>query len=82
MAICYFDSYMRVDGEWFFVRRREKHWYASDVLNAPSGPIFSQWPGQPDIPQQNLPEGFPTWRAFWDRMGSEAEGKRTRFPVR
>src|ERR1700682_4046638 len=27
MAICYFDDYRRVDGEWLFARRREKHWY-------------------------------------------------------
>jgi hypothetical protein len=82
MAICYFDNYTRQHGEWFFVNRKEKHWYASDVLSKPSGPNFSQWPGQPEVPRQNLPEGFPTWRGFWERMGSEAEGKRTKFPVR
>ena len=42
MAICYFDEYERRDGRWYFVRRREKHWYSSDVLDRP---------GQPAVPE-------------------------------
>jgi len=82
MAICYFDTYVRRDGAWFFARRQEKHWYASDILSRPSGPDFTQWPGQPEIPQPTLPGDFPTWRNFWERAGGGAEGKRTSYPVK
>ena len=81
MAILYFDTYERRDGEWFFVRRNERHWYGADIVARPAGPNFSQWPGQPDIPAPKLPDAFPQWRGFWDRMGPEAEDRRTRFPV-
>jgi hypothetical protein len=81
MAICYFDSYVRQDGAWFFARRQEKHWYASDGLSAPCGPNFTQWPGQPEIPEPALPGEFPTWRNFWERAGIGAAGKRTGHPV-
>ena len=33
MAIRYDDGYRRVDGEWLFARRRERHWYAADLLS-------------------------------------------------
>jgi hypothetical protein len=81
MAICYFDTYVRRGGAWYFSRRKERHWYASDILERPSGPSFSQWPGQPDIPPAMLPSAFPTWRDFWSRAPGAEEGKRTRFPV-
>ena len=45
MAICYFDEYARVDGEWFFSRRRERHWYAADVTGTPQSQGFSGWAG-------------------------------------
>ena len=35
MAIRYDDEYRRVDGEWLFSRRRERHWYAADLLERP-----------------------------------------------
>lgn len=82
MAICYFDSYVRSNGEWFFSRRQEKHWYATDILQRPVGPNFSNWPGQEDIPQQTLPNDFPQWRNFWSRTGVTTERRRTHFPVR
>ncbi len=62
MAICYFDQYRRVDGEWFFERRRERHWYAADVNEHPQAVAFDSWHG--DTPA--LPSGFPTWDSFWD----------------
>lgn len=82
MAICYFDTYARRNGEWFFARRMEKHWYAADVLDRPKGPNFSQWPGQPEIPEPTLPADFPQWRGFWERAGAKMEEIRTHHPVR
>jgi len=64
MGICYFDDYRRVDGEWFFARRNEKHWYAADVNERPQAVDFDSWhtsPGQPP-----LPRAFPTWAPFWE----------------
>ena len=38
MAISYLDEYERRDGTRYFVRRKEQHRYAEDLLNRPSGP--------------------------------------------
>lgn len=64
MAICYFDDYERRNGHWYFTRRKEKHWYSSDVLDRPGQPQFQNWEAWPDaLPQ--LPQAFPTWSSFW-----------------
>jgi hypothetical protein len=63
MAICYFDEYERVDGDWFFVRRAEKHWYAADHLERPQAVDFDSWEGAGN---PALPREFPTWTAFFD----------------
>ena len=62
MAIAYFDSYARREGEWFFVRRREKHWYSVDLLARPSSP-FHRWPDNGATTR--LPADFPHWAKFW-----------------
>ncbi len=80
MAICYFDTYERRGGQWCFVRRKERHWYAADVLARPSGPDFSQWPGR-DTPPSTLPGDFPAWKNFWRRTGKAAEAAVTKHPV-
>jgi hypothetical protein len=66
MAICYFDDYRRVDGEWLFSRRREKHWYAVDVNERPQAVGFKSWDGSGT---PNLPDQFPTWDQFWSAAG-------------
>lgn len=81
MAICYFDTYERRDGNWFFVRRKERHWYAAEDGDRPHGPNFSNWPGQ-EIPAPTLPADFPSWRVFWDGVGEDRELARTRYPAR
>ena len=62
MAICYFDEYKRVEGEWFFSRRIERHWYAVDHLERPQSVNFLSWDGSST---PNLPGAFPTWESFW-----------------
>lgn len=80
MAICYHDTYERRGGEWFFVRRKEQHWYAADMLERPSGPQWSNWPGHDAAPPA-MPAAFPTWSAFWDDAGEDIVARRTHFPV-
>jgi SnoaL-like domain len=62
MAICYFDEYARVDGEWFFSRRRERHWYAADVTRPPQSVGFAGWAGSAT---PALPAEFGSWARFW-----------------
>ena len=61
MAICYWDDYRRVEGEWLFTRRREKHWYAADVNERPQAVGFDSW----NVGPPSLPEHFSTWGSFW-----------------
>jgi len=65
MAICYFDEYERCGRDWFFTRRKERHWYSVDVLTRPGVP-FQNWPGHEVQPA--LPHAFPTWAAYWDKV--------------
>lgn len=62
MAICYSDEYARIDGEWFFSRRRERHWYAADVTRTPQSAGFAEWGGSSPV----LPQEFPSWAPFWN----------------
>lgn len=62
MAIAYFDTYERRDGEWLFVRRREKHWYSADWEERPTAP-FLGWEGHTNAP--TLPQDFASWNPFW-----------------
>lgn len=64
MAICYFDEYERRDGRWFFTRRREKHWYSTDVLERPGQPRLQNWEAWPDA-EPELPHAFASWSTFW-----------------
>lgn len=79
MAICYFDSYERQNGQWKFVRRKEREWYAADVLARPDGPEFCQWPGRPEK-HATLPHAFATWSAFWQSSDPQDIARLTPHP--
>lgn len=80
MAICYFDSYERRDGRWYFARRFEEHWYSADVLARPQGPSFQNWPSGTFADQAaGLPHRFASWEKFWAGVDPELVARRTRF---
>lgn len=62
MAICYFDAYQRVEGEWYFSRRRERHWYVADINEHPQAVDFDSWKRERPA---DLPDAFATWAPFW-----------------
>jgi SnoaL-like domain len=66
MIICYFDTYARRNGQWYFLRRREKHWYSTDILERPTGPNFQRWAEWADQ-KPELPHAFPSWQPFWSQ---------------
>ena len=78
MAIAYFDSYERREGEWFFVRRREKHWYAADWQARPAAP-FTGWAAHDDPP--DLPQHFDSWNPFWAGTDKEVLARLTDQPT-
>lgn len=78
MAIIYFDRYVRRDGRWYFERRSEKHWYSADILERPAPP-FQLWERWADrLP--HLPDDFPTWAPFWEKMDADDVAAITRQP--
>ena len=79
MTIAYFDDYARRDGEWYFVRRREKHWYSVDILDRPSVP-FHRWPD--NGVEARLPGDFPSWLRFWAESTDEDLARLTSDQVR
>lgn len=79
-AICYFDTYLRVDGEWFFVRRRDLHWYDADVTEGPKAP-FKATPGQTREPLPLLPGAFKHWHQFWAEQDPEHINNLTELPA-
>jgi len=79
MIICYFDDYVRRTGHWYFQRRREKHWYSSDILARPTGPNFQRWDLWKDR-KPELPQAFPSWKPFWSGTDPEVLAKLTSVP--
>ncbi|WP_375482560.1 nuclear transport factor 2 family protein [uncultured Jatrophihabitans sp.] len=66
MMIQYWDTYERVDGRWYFRRRKEKVWYGVHQEPSPAGELMDRWPGR-DPRVAALPGDWPTWQAFWSR---------------
>lgn len=63
MAIRYDDDYQQVDSQWLFSRRREKHWYAADLLERPQDVAFNNW--NPPAGTAQLPHQATSWGSFW-----------------
>jgi hypothetical protein len=63
-TIQYHDSYVRVDGEWCFQRRRFNRWYMVDALTRPAKGA-GVGAGKDALGTGQLPDIFPTWHAFW-----------------
>lgn len=61
----YWDTYVRVDGEWCFERRQFHRWYIVDALERPA-----RGAGNEDtasvLTTSALPEAFPSWSKFWE----------------
>jgi len=76
VLMCLFDTYERRQGRWYFVRRKPEQWYASDIMERPTGPNFDAWQ---EGPQPRLPHLFSTWADFWEGH-DEAVARLTRFP--
>jgi hypothetical protein len=62
--IQYWDDYRRVEGQWFFTRRRFNRWYLVDALERP-GHGRGVNVGHDPLPARLLPDGFETWDTFW-----------------
>ncbi|MBK5010941.1 nuclear transport factor 2 family protein [Pseudomonas sp. S60] len=82
MAICYFDQYERRNGQWYFARRDERHWYSTDWLQRPGVPAWQNWPGKYTSAryQPRLPASFPSWHGFWSRTARDSSSQVTRQP--
>lgn len=79
MAILYFDRYVRRDGQWYFSKREEKHWYVADILERPTPP-FQGWERWADrLP--DLPGAFEGWRPFWEASPSAEITALTNLPI-
>ena len=61
----YWDTYRRVDGQWFFERRKFHRWYIQDALTRPALGLGRD-AGQ--LTAVQLPGAFPTWASFWARV--------------
>ena len=70
-AIQYRDDYQRRDGHWYFARRRHLLWYGREVGTSPIGLAPANWP-EHHTGTGELPDAWPTWRAFWDSASSPA----------
>jgi hypothetical protein len=71
-TIQYWDTYIRVDREWCFQRRRFFRWYLVDALTRP-GPGAGVNAGSDPLAAGQLPDALPTWGAFWASVAGGAD---------
>jgi hypothetical protein len=67
----YWDRYERVDGEWYFARRRFLRWYLVDALRRPGHGAGVNDTDEP-LTTELLPDAFDTWAPFWEQRRAEA----------
>jgi hypothetical protein len=65
----YWDTYLRVDGEWCFERRKFNRWYIVDALSRPSHGAVDETSAS-RLTTHQLPEVFESWGRFWAEVGS------------
>jgi hypothetical protein len=65
----YHDDYVRIDGRWLIEARKLLFWFRDADALPPTTRrdteyrTFAKWP--------TLPDAWPTWHAFWERVGPE-----------
>jgi ketosteroid isomerase-like protein len=64
----YRDTYVRVDGEWCFQRRKFLRWYLVDALARPAHGADANGGNEPRSTLL-LPDAFETWGPFWAAAG-------------
>jgi 3-phenylpropionate/cinnamic acid dioxygenase small subunit len=69
IAIRYDDEYQKVDGTWYFARRKDKHFYEADLMARPQDVAFGGWPEAPSRPR--VPDSS-SWAAFWADVDTAA----------
>jgi hypothetical protein len=67
----YWDSYVRLDGEWFFHRRGFHRWYIVDALEQPAAGAGTG-EGKDPLTTHLVPDAYPSWSAFWAGLGEES----------
>jgi len=70
----YWDTYVRVDGEWCFERRRFHRWYMTDALERPAHGA-GVGAGQDSLRTHQLPDAFPSWGRFWDEVAAAGSSR-------
>lgn len=63
----YWDSYVRVEGDWCFQRRRFHRWYIVDALTRPAHGAGVNT-GHENLSTHQLPEAFASWDRFWSAV--------------
>lgn len=71
-TIQYWDTYVRRDGDWFFLSRDIKAFYVVDVLERPNGEAVKQkLTNFGVLATADLPGAWPSWEPFWAQQGRD-----------
>ena len=69
MSLCYWDTYERHDGRWYFRRRHLKSWYRQEFGHPDNGTErIAAKPGESGPTRGSaMPDAFPTVADYWGR---------------